>query len=156
MIIADRAQAWLRTPQRKSRLLQLTLIAAVLFHLLWLGSFLLFPRLYAMVTGHPLQPRQQAQQHFATIEMIMQNTKTAGGDHLLKHPDSNPGQPSQKAKPAQAVKPSPPIAQTKDGTSECSVAGNEGDRGRNLTQSAGRRSRHGLGLRDVGDPGVAR
>jgi protein TonB len=100
-MIADRAQAFLRRPETRSRLLGGMLIAAVLLHLLWLAGLLWGPRVWAMLGGRGgvafHRPR------YASVEMIMQNTKTAGGDHILKQPESNPGRaaPASQAKPSQ-------------------------------------------------------
>lgn len=115
-MIADRASHWMRSNPRKSRLLQWMLLAAVLFHLLWLASFLFGPRLYALITGHPMA-RLRDRPPLATIEMIMQKTKTSGGDHYLKTPEAPPGRPgSPGSKPArQAARPAPPEPESKDG-----------------------------------------
>ena len=114
-MIADRAQAWLRTPERRSRLLYAALIAAVLLHLIWFASLLWGPRLYALITGHPLSP-VPFQPRYATIEMIMQNTKTAGGNHILKDKESNPGTPATApAKQKVASRPAPAIAPAPSG-----------------------------------------
>jgi protein TonB len=100
-MIADRAQAFLRRPETRSRVLGGMLIAAVLLHLLWLAGLLWGPRVWAMLGGRGGMARHQPR--YASVEMIMQNTKTAGGDHILKHPESNPGRaaPASQAKPAQ-------------------------------------------------------
>ena len=113
-MIADRASAWLRSPNRKSRLLQWALLAAILLHLFWFAGLLFAPRLYGMLAGRRAVPPQQPR--YATIEMIMQNTKTAGGNHILKDKESNPGRPeAPKTKVAPSTKPSPPVAPAPDG-----------------------------------------
>jgi len=120
-MIADRAQAWLRRPERKSRLLYGALIAAVLLHLVWFAGLLWGPRLYARLSGHPVSVAQ-SQPRYATIEMIMQNTKTSGGNHILKDKESNPGRPASKATKQQATsKPSPAIPPAADGMASLSM-----------------------------------
>jgi protein TonB len=105
-MIADRAQAWVRTPERKSRLIYGVLITAVLLHVLWFSGLLFGQRLYGLLLRHPAhQAQTQSPPHYATIEMIMQNTKTAGGDHILKQPESNPGKPGKPKTAQQASKP---------------------------------------------------
>jgi len=120
-VIADRAQAWLRTPERRSRLLYAALIAALLLHLIWFASLLFGPKLYALLTGHPLSP-VPLQPRTATIEMIVQNTKTAGGNHILKNKESNPGRTaSPPAKQTPRSRPAPPIPPAPDGFARLSL-----------------------------------